>query len=185
MEPIKHFEWVLSIFFIIYGYLGVSITFDIILFLALGSQLPDVLEFLFCKLRLGVGVAKDFSHSLVLPIVVLLGVGLVQMWPSLFVGLGLVPIALYYVMVAWWMHLLIDTYSGRENLTPFYPFLKNWQFRSVSDKLKVKLGQLIERYLGDFVDTETNEMLAWFWLMQVIATTSVFLSFMYYLGQQT
>ncbi|MFW9779420.1 MAG: hypothetical protein ACFFE8_11250 [Candidatus Heimdallarchaeota archaeon] len=163
LEALKHTEWTFGLFFFWFAFLNVpSVTFEQIVIILIGSQLPDYLEILLVNLKIPRPVARKATHDY------LFILGLWILFPySAFPEINLLVNALA-------THYLIDLFSGLEPIyLAGFIFGERTAAIYVTAAHRVSIGRRIEvwgsNYLITDVERPTPE-LAWFWIMQLSGT---------------
>lgn len=208
-EPVKHTEWVLGITFL--GYAGINILFLIdkslelglvfvhspiymslytLLGIIIGSQFPDILENILKTRSLNL-FSRRLSHTVIIPISISVVSVLIFYINSQSFSFDFIPILFFPIFLELTtsitlgilLHLIIDLFAGGEPVYLLSPFSNKGAFVFINKDQRLRIGQIIETALGDYVlaSSKTENDLAWFWLLQLIGTTIGIVGFACYL----
>lgn len=162
MEALKHTEWAFGVIFFWFALFNVPFQWVWIIFILIGSQLPDFMELYLVRIKIPQKYVRRFTHDYI--------------W--VFIFLLLFPFRLYPELhlfaTAIAVHYLIDLFSGLE---PIYFggifFGERTAILYITESHRIAIGKRIESWGSNYFMTETDKPtpeLAWFWIMQLSGT---------------
>ncbi|MFX0064342.1 MAG: metal-dependent hydrolase [Candidatus Hermodarchaeota archaeon] len=162
----------------------------------IGSQIPDLLDIVIRPFQISSQTRRKLFHSFLLPIVLMILAVLIYT-PSiqnyiieLLTGTNLQILIfsalselLAFIAIGTFLHLVVDLFAGGDPVYLLGPILEKGAWTIITKEKRLKIGQKVEKSLGDYVlaSPNTEDDIAWFWLMQLGGTSIVILSFVAYL----
>ncbi|MFX1252758.1 MAG: metal-dependent hydrolase [Promethearchaeota archaeon] len=163
----------------------------------IGSQIPDLFDIVLRPFQISSKNRRKISHSFLL-VIVLVILSVLFYTPTiqnyiirLLTGIFILQILIFsvlsellaFIAIGTVLHLVVDLFAGGEPIYLMGPILEKGAWTIITKEKRLKIGQRVEKLLGDYVlaSSNTEDDIAWFWLMQLGGTSIVILSFIVYL----
>ena len=173
MEALKHTEWTFGVIFFWFALFNVQLNAIWIIFILIGSQLPDFLELFLIRRKVPPMFARKITHDYVI---------VLFLW--LLFPFYLYPeINLLTTSIA--VHYLIDLFSGLEPIyIAGFLFGDRTAILYVTETHRIAIGKRIESWGSNYLMVESEKPtpeLAWFWILQLSSTIFCGLGIIIYL----
>ncbi|MFX1532682.1 MAG: metal-dependent hydrolase [Promethearchaeota archaeon] len=163
----------------------------------IGSQIPDLLDIVLKPFKISSKTRRKLFHSFFLPTVLMI-VAILLYIPSIqnyiiglltetfilqFLIFSALSELLAFIAIGTFLHLVVDLFAGGDPVYLLGPISEKGAWTIITKEKRLKIGQRVEKSLGDYVlaSSNTEDDIAWFWLMQLGGTSIVILSFVAYL----
>ncbi|MFX0051498.1 MAG: hypothetical protein ACFFAJ_16795 [Candidatus Hodarchaeota archaeon] len=162
MEALKHTEWAFGVVFFYFAFSNIQLREVWIIFILIGSQLPDFLELFLIRLGLSPSLTRKITHDYFIVIFLWL-LSPLNLFPE--INILTITIAVHYV---------IDLFSGLEPIyVAGFLFGDRTAILYVTETHRIAIGKRIESWGSNYFAVETEKPtpeLAWFWVMQLSST---------------